>query len=68
MVALRDEGQLMPMAAQAALSRVLATSRPSLPAQHVEAWLRLKERAAISDSAGPLIRNVIPRWVILPGR
>lgn len=49
MVVCRDEGQLMPTAAQAALSWVPATSWPSLPAQHTEAWLRLKERAAISS-------------------
>lgn len=47
MAILRDERQMMPTAAQAAHSRVPEAPSPSLPALHTEAWLPLKERAAI---------------------
>lgn len=38
---------------------------PTVPTQDIEVWQRLKRKAPISDSSEPLIRNVIPCWVIL---
>lgn len=44
---------------------------PSQPPRQPCTWRpggQEKERAPISDSSGPLIRNVIPCWVILPSQ
>lgn len=66
MAVLKQEGQRCPAQPKLPGPRLWPALLPSCSRTAQEAWLRLKERAAISDSAGPLISNVTPRWQYYP--